>query len=38
MSEQLVQEVFCLPTGLTIDADDVAFIAEHVVAAVLMHQ
>lgn len=30
-SAQLVQEVFCLPTGLTIDADDVAFIAEQVV-------
>ncbi len=32
-SAQLVQEVFCLPTGLTIDADDVAFIAEQVVVA-----
>ena len=33
MSEQLVQEVFCLPTGLTVDADDVAFIADNVVVA-----
>lgn len=32
-SARLVQEVFCLPTGLAIDADDVAFIADQVVAA-----
>lgn len=33
VSEQLIQEVFCLPTGMAVDADDVAFIAEQVVAA-----
>lgn len=34
VSEQLIQEVFCLPTGLAVDADDVAFIADQVVDAV----
>lgn len=34
MSEQLVQEVFCLPTGLAVDADDVAMIADCVVRAI----
>lgn len=33
-SEQLVREIFCLPTGLSVDADDVGFIADQVVTAI----